>query len=270
MNNTALVFLCFALLFVSCKKEVVVFSNPIPFNKTQKLIADETISIFENGTTQIQYGYIEYLNDGRGYTAGRAGFTSATCDLLSVVERYEKKVPGNALSAYIPRLKALCANEDGSVSGLEGFTQKWHSLANDPMLRAAQDEEVDSTYYLPAYHRCLQLGLKLPISLLFLYDAIIQHGEGTDPDGLPAMIDSTSKAVGGTPNSGIDEKDWIKKFMEIRKNILLNPHDPATKDVWAESATRVDGLMEIYYLKNYYLSPPVFLNVDGDSYRLPK
>ena len=108
------------------------------------------------------------------------------------------------------------------------------------------------------------------MSLLFLYDAIIQHGEGTDPDGLPAMIDRTNNDMGGTPASGIDEKAWAKKFMEIRKSILLNPHDPATKDVWAESATRVDALMEIYYIKNYYLSPPVFLNVDGDNYRLPK
>ena len=36
---------------------------------------------------------------GRGVTAGRAGFTSATADLLDVVERYTARVPGNPLAA---------------------------------------------------------------------------------------------------------------------------------------------------------------------------
>ena len=40
----------------------------------QKHRADQLISIFENGIPEIQYGYAEDLDDGRGITAGRAGF----------------------------------------------------------------------------------------------------------------------------------------------------------------------------------------------------
>jgi hypothetical protein len=43
---------------------------------TFKTIADQMVSVFENETTSLQYGYIENLNDGRGYTAGRAGFVT--------------------------------------------------------------------------------------------------------------------------------------------------------------------------------------------------
>ena len=51
-------------------------------NPEQRHRADALISIFENGTPKIQYGYAENIRDGRGITAGRAGFTTATGDAL--------------------------------------------------------------------------------------------------------------------------------------------------------------------------------------------
>jgi len=273
MKNLVILFfiLSFSIL-ISCKKhkQEAVFSNNLPFNETQLKITEQAISVFENGTTELQYGYIENINDGRGFTAGRAGFTSATCDLLSVVERYTKKQPINVLSSYLPRLQQLCSAGSGSVIGLEGFDTNWKYLASDPSLRASQDEEVDSTYYLPAYKHCINLGLTLPISLMFLYDAIIQHGDGTDPDGLPFMILRTNLEMGGSPKTGIDEKKWIQKFMQIRRQVLLNPYDSSSQEVWAESVSRIDGLMGIYSDNNFYLSPPVRLFVDGDMYYLPQ
>src|SRR4051794_38398220 len=66
-----------------------------PLTAAQHHRADQLVSTFENSTPVIQYGYIENIHDGRGYTAGRAGFTTATGDFLDVVERYTKKLPGN-------------------------------------------------------------------------------------------------------------------------------------------------------------------------------
>jgi chitosanase len=59
-------------------------------NPAAKHRAEQIISSFENSTTVIQYGYAENLHDGRGITAGRAGFTSGTDDLLAVVQLYLK------------------------------------------------------------------------------------------------------------------------------------------------------------------------------------
>jgi chitosanase len=39
---------------------------------------DQLTSLFENSTPILQYGYCEDIDDGRGLTAGRAGFTSGT------------------------------------------------------------------------------------------------------------------------------------------------------------------------------------------------
>src|SRR5262245_33374802 len=44
----------------------------------QRRRVDQLISAFENSTTEIQYDYAENIDDGRGVTAGRAGFTTAT------------------------------------------------------------------------------------------------------------------------------------------------------------------------------------------------
>ncbi len=71
-------------------------------NKDQKRRAEQLTSIFENGKTEIQYGYVEALDDGRGF--GRAGFTTATGDALEVV-RSIHAVPNN-------KLKSICLNCD--------------------------------------------------------------------------------------------------------------------------------------------------------------
>ena len=94
-----------AMLLLSC----VLFSAGILFsavgctsdNKSSDEISEEDISggilrkeVFalvssaENSDTDysLQYGYIEDIGDGRGYTAGIIGFTTGTGDLPDVVE----------------------------------------------------------------------------------------------------------------------------------------------------------------------------------------
>ena len=49
-------------------------------------------------------GYIEDIHDGRGYTGGIIGFTSATGDMLDVVRIYARALPGNPLAPFLPAL----------------------------------------------------------------------------------------------------------------------------------------------------------------------
>jgi chitosanase len=223
----------------------------------QRRIADQIISVFENDTTELQYGYVEALEDGRGWTAGRAGFTTATGDLVLVVERYVARVPDSPLKTYLPRLKALAEAEDGSIEGLEGLSERWTEAADDPRFRAAQDEVVDELYFQPAMQQGTYLGVRSPLGLLFLYDAIIQHGEGDDPDGLPALIQRTTERAGGTPKSGVKEADWLALFLEERRKTLSHAHNEASREVWAESVGRCDALRAIAQAGNYDLNGPI-------------
>ena len=225
--------------------------------------------MFENDTPAIQYGYAENLHDGRGITAGRAGFTSATGDMLLVVERYTQRVPNNPLARYLSRLRELARDQSDSTVGLEGLETAWREAANDQVFRDVQDEVVNEEYYHPAVQHCQELGLSFPLSLLNLYDTCIQHGDGDDPDGLPAIISRTTARVGGTPKTGSDERIWLREFMNIRRSVLLHASNEATREAWAASVGRADTLMAIFENDNVMLTPPIVINPYGTTFTIP-
>jgi len=239
------------------------------FNQERRDIADQVISVFENNNPIIQYDYVEDLQDGRGYTAGRAGFTSATADMLEVIERYSAVAPKNGLAAYIPRLKELAKTENGSTDGLEGLEKNWKKAAKDSVFRKIQDDVVDAYYFNSAIKYAKQLGISLPITLLNLYDAAIQHGDGYDADSLSAMVKRATSKAGGSPKTGVDERLWVQAFMNDRRSTLLNPANKETQKEWAESVGRIDTLIKLYQDGNIMLKPPVKMNPWGTAFSLP-
>src|SRR4051794_23470289 len=110
--------------------------------------AAQITSTFENSALELQYGYVENIGDGRGITAGRAGFTSATGDLLLLIRRYTDAKPDNVLAPYIPPLVAVTGTD--SVNGLDGLADAWTDAAEDPNFCRLQDQLVDELYFVPA------------------------------------------------------------------------------------------------------------------------
>lgn len=113
----------------------------------QKHRCEQYTSIFENDTTELQYGYVENIHDGRGYTCGRAGFTTGTGDAVVVVKHYTRSKPNNPLAKFVPELERLARAESGSTKNLHGFKHAWIEAAKDPEFRKAQDEVSDAMYY---------------------------------------------------------------------------------------------------------------------------
>jgi len=247
--------------------------TPLHFTSKQKKIADQYISIFENSTTTIRYNYAENIHDLRGITAGRAGFTSATGDMLMVIELYTKRVKNNTLKIYISELRRLEKlryeeqDKKGSAStrNLKGLKEAWRKEAKNAEFRKAQDEISEKLYFYPALQRARELGLKYPLSLLSFYDTIIQHGK----NGFETIVDKTIKATGGkTPKEGANESLWLRNFNKERKKILL---DPANKP-WDESVARVDELVDLMNEENYQLSAFVMSMIEEGNevrYTLP-
>lgn len=253
-KKTAVSSLIFTMFFTLMMSGTVFAAG---LNKDQKRRAEQLTSIFENGKTEIQYGYVEALDDGRGYTCGRAGFTTATGDALEVVEVYTKAVPNNKLKKYLPELRRLAKDESDDISNLKGFDSAWRSLGNDKAFRAAQDKVNDSLYYQPAMKRSENAGLKTALAKAVMYDTVIQHGDGDDPDSFYALIKRTNKKMGGSPKDGTDEKKWLNKFLDVRYDDLMNPSDEDTQDEWRESVARVDVFRDIVKEKNYNLNGPI-------------
>lgn len=227
----------------------------------QKLRAEQLTSVFENGTIELQYGYVEDLDDGRGYTAGRAGFTTADGDAYEVVQLYTKLKPNNSLAKYLPVLQELAEEGNDSVRELKGYDKAWRDSADITEFRAAQDAVVDKLYYQPAKSHADRLGLKLPISRAFLYDTIIQHGNGKDPDGLPSLLNKVIYQG--------DEVDWLVAMIAVRKVDLQSPANSDTRDEWRKATGRCDVYRELLDSGNYYLEGPMEIKTKEYKVTIP-
>lgn len=236
------------------------------FTSTHRNIADQIVSAFENSSLHIKYDYCENLDDGRGFTAGRAGFCTGTGDLYEVVKLYTKDNPDNALSEYLPTLKKLAEEESDDVSELDGFETDWREACQDTDFLACQDAIVNQEYFKPAMQYCNENNLQYPLSAACLYDTCIQHGDGDDEDSLGSLIKKTNAQLGGSPKNGVNETTWLHTFLDIRKQDLMNPANKETRDEWRESAGRVDALKQILESGNIHLDGAVSFTVFGDNY----
>ncbi|HUS26046.1 MAG TPA: chitosanase [Nevskiaceae bacterium] len=237
-------------------------------NPAAKRRAEQVISTFENSTTEIKYGYAENLNDGRGITAGRAGFTSGTHDLKMVVDKYTEKSPRNPLARYRKALATV--DNTNSTEGLGGFEKVWQqTAAHDPQLRAAQDAVYDELYFNPAMNYSQEAGIEGAAAQLVILDTIIQHGDGDDVDGLRAMMAQTTEVQGSVQEVG--EEAWTRAFLRVRKDHLMHAADPETRQGWAESVDRVTALghiLDTYPDLEASAAQPMEWNVYGDPFKL--
>ncbi|KAJ1664957.1 hypothetical protein EV178_003636 [Coemansia sp. RSA 1646] len=218
-----------------------------------KDIAIRITGIYENGDTDVHYSYCENLDDGRGYTAGIAGFCTGTGDAWMVIQEY-KKLTGSYgdFASMASKLRKYADDENDSTRGIKNYCNVWKSLGkSDKNFQKAQDSIRDQLYYYPAEKAANKLGLKLDVSQGQIFDTSIQHGAGDDADGLLSLIKDTNKSFRSDQpgNSGsilninghqVDEIVWLKKFIEVRTNDLKHPKEEENQggDYWAQTTYR--------------------------------
>jgi chitosanase len=237
-------------------------SLSLAVDPARKQRAAQLTSTFENSTLDLQYGFAENIGDGRGITAGRAGFTSATGDLLLVVRRYTELKPDNVLARYIPALEAVDGTD--SMRGLDNFTEAWAQAAKDPAQRRLQDEVVDELYFRPAMQMADELGIRTPLGQAILWDTMIQHGSG-GTNGTQAIIADTLDAFGPV---GDDEAGWLDAFLDARLHHLDRAYAGSSFD--ASSQSRIDALRSLLDSGNLAMSLPMQWEVYGTTFRLPE
>ncbi|MFJ5222281.1 chitosanase [Streptomyces sp. NPDC088400] len=227
----------------------------------KKDIAMQLVSSAENSSLdwKAQYGYIEDIGDGRGYTAGIIGFCSGTGDMLDLVELYTERKPDNPLASYLPALRQVDGTD--SHEGLDpGFTGAWEQAARDSVFKSAQDDERDRVYFNPAVARAKQDGLGT-LGQFIYYDAIVMHGNGGDSTSF-GSIRNRALAEARTPAQGGDEKEYLHAYLDAR--------------VWAmrqeeahEDTSRVDTAQRVFLNKgNLNLDPPLDWKVYGDDFHI--
>ena len=224
----------------------------------RKELALQLVSTAENSTTnwRSQYGYIEDIGDGRGYTAGIVGFCSGTSDMLALVTEYTRRKPANKLAPFLPALRTV----DGSDShaGLDpGFTAAWQAAAADPVFQKTQEDERDRMYFNPAVTMARTDGLRA-LGQFAYYDAAVMHGMS----GLRSIrADAMTKAQ--NPRQGGDETAWLTAFLDARVREMQT--EEAHSDV-----SRVETAQRVF-LKygNLDLNTPLTWKIYGDRFTIP-
>jgi chitosanase len=229
----------------------------------KKEIAARIISSAENSTLDwhTQYGAIEDLGDGNGYTAGIIGFCSGTDDMLALVEAYTKAQPDNPLARYLPALRAV--NGTDSHEGLDpGFPDAWALAARSPGFRSAQDKTRDELYFDPAVRLAKADGLGT-LGQFIYYDAMVLHGPGLDAHGFygirhAAMKKAKPKAEGG------DEKAYLNAFLDEGKAVMKTNLIIAQRD-----SSRIDTAQRVFLRSgNMALNPPLTWQMYGETFRI--
>ncbi|MER6234658.1 chitosanase [Streptomyces clavifer] len=227
----------------------------------KKDIAMRLVSSAENSSLdwKAQYGYIEDIGDGRGYTSGIIGFCSGTGDMLDLVELYTERKPGNVLAKYLPALREV----DGSDShdGLDpGFTGDWAAAASDPAFEQAQNDERDRVYFDPAVSRGKADGLGT-LGQFAYYDAIVMHGGGDDGTSF-GSIRQRAVAQARPPSQGGDEVAYLDAFLDAR--VWAMEQEEAHSDT-----SRVDTAQRVFLRNgNLDLDPPLDWHVYGDAFHI--
>lgn len=227
----------------------------------KKDIAMQLVSSAENSSLnwKTQYGYIEDIGDGRGYTAGIIGFCSGTGDMLELVQYYTRLKPGNPLAAYLPALQRVKGSSSHTGLGT-AYTQAWQAAASDPIFQQAQNDERDRVYFGPAVSQAKADGLGA-LGQFIYYDALVMHGPGDDA-GSFGGIRATALKMAKTPAQGGDEATYLHAFLDAR--VAAMKTEAAHDDV-----SRVETAQRIFLQAgNFDLNTPLAWKVYGDSYTI--
>jgi chitosanase len=227
----------------------------------KKEIAMKLVSSAENSSLdwKAQYGYIEDIGDGRGYTAGIIGFCSGTGDMLDLVQLYADRKPGNVLARYLPALRRVDGTD--SHDGLDpNFPDDWRKAARDTVFQQAQNDERDRVYFNPAVRQGKADGLRV-LGQFAYYDAIVMHGDGGDATSF-SNIRRRALRQARPPAQGGNETRYLDAFLDAR--VWAMKQEEAHSDT-----SRVDTAQRLFLRQgNLDLNPPLDWKVYGDSYHI--
>lgn len=199
-------------------------------------IALRLTSTAENSTTNwaSQYGYIEDIGDGRGYTAGIVGFCSGTGDMLALVEYANTAYPSNSLAKWLPQLRQIMAASYSQRPALSNsllgsaFKTDWANASAQAWFQDCQRRERDRVYWGPALAAAQEDGVGL-LGLCILYDISVNHGPGTDSESFGGIV-ANARAATKPPSKGGNEAAYLTKLTDLRNTVLQGWGDNQATD----------------------------------------
>lgn len=218
-------------------------------------------NVFEVGRAQADYGYVEDLKDGRGFTVTQYGFCTYNDEVTTIINEYRGFSPDTLLAQFIPLLPPLASGTD--MDALLNFPDVWRSqIARSRQLVAVCDMVADRMFTFPALAAARAAQIYQHIGQAIFYDTWLQHGAGEDADSIWSILARTVEETGDRNNC--EEKEFLQTFLGIRREVLLNPADGQTREGWRRSVTRVDALATLLEQNPGLISPIHVINSEVD------
>ncbi len=214
----------------------------INLTKSQRLICERVINVFETGSVKGKYGAISIYKDGpnriRQITYGRSQ-TTEYGNLRLLVQMYAAAagIYSAALQPYVKKIGQIALVDDETFKGLlkKAGTQ-------DPVMQNTQDKFFDIAYFTPAKKWADANGFTSALAMLVIYDSFIHSGSILDL--LRSRFTELPPAKGG------DEREWIRQYVTVRNKWLANHSNPAV----VPSAYRTKDLLREIDRGNWDLS----------------
>src|SRR5205814_1829311 len=127
-------------------------------------------SVFEVGSPEPDYGYVENLDDGRGFTVTQYGFCTYNTEVADVIALILESEPDTPLKDYLPKLPP----QDWDGKKLGDFARAWKSAANtSKVLARSCDAIADKLYLAPAIAAAASVGVTSPVGIAIFYNTLV-------------------------------------------------------------------------------------------------
>jgi len=178
------------------------------------------VNIFETGRVAGDYGSVTVLKGDAGHlTYGRSQTTLGSGNLFLLIKGYCDRPDAARATDFQPFLDDLAANNFALDSNVQ-LRQLLRDAGDDPAMQAEQDLFFDRIYFNPACRAAAAKDVTLPLGQAVVYDSYVHSGRIRPQIGV---------SVG---QAGVDERAWVKQYVEARKKWLLGLSDPLPKTVY--------------------------------------
>lgn len=189
----------------------------------------QLVSLPENGHPRWyqNYGYVEFLGDGRGFTTTLYGACSGTGDLYMIFDELSKIKPRSATCDQLLKFKDVLKNKRGDdIKGIEPIKSLIKKLGDDPAWQRAVWKVYVQLYWKFAMDWAAKRGVAAnrPGPVLatatargFMLDTAINHG--ADYDSFMVIVKRM------TNKDSRDEIAWVTAFADAREKLLKSGYD---------------------------------------------
>lgn len=214
----------------------------------QRQTIDCVVSIFETGAlpSPAAYATATVLADGAGISYGIHQATARAGSLTEVLREYERRggfvAPGDyATVRESTRYDCETLSADAQARGctspasapVRELLRRLRGWGPLPEMQQAQDAAFDRLYWQPAELYGRNLGLRLPLSYLVLYDTSIHSGR--------SRIDSLRKTFPELPpNRGGSEMAWTVALLHARHRWLGSSGSALVRSTRYRTASLLD------------------------------